>query len=198
LQENDIHFYPAQDTLEELSIAGEPDADRFEAVITEALRKARGTRAFRNVRAYGEMVGVLWSARQHASARRLEGFWNRLLISQRFDLYCAYPIDVFSDEFQLGSIDGILCGHTHLVPTAVDGSLGDALEWGMRDVLGTRMEGLQALMKENFRPAWAAVPKGEAVILWLRNNLPEEAPEILRRARVYYEARLDDRDVATH
>ena len=195
LHQNEIHFVPAAELLEQFCAAGEPDADQFETLVTAALQNARGARPFRNVRVYGEMVGLLWTAGQRASARRLEGFWNRLLVSQRFDLYCAYPIDVFSEEFQLGGIDGILCGHTHLVPTAVDGSLGDALEQAMREVLGARMEGLQALMKENFRPAWAAVPKSEAVILWLRNNLPEEAPEILHRARRYYRER-DSRDVA--
>jgi hypothetical protein len=187
LEGNEIHFLPAQQLLEQLSLAGEANAERFEVLLTAALQQARGAHPFRNVRVFGEIAGLLWSAGRHEPARRLEGFWNRLLLSQRFDLYCAYPIDVFSEAFQLGSIDGILCGHTHLVPTAVDGSLGDALERGMREVLGARLEGLQALIKENFRPAWAAVPKGEAVILWLRNNLPEAAPEILRRARGYYQ-----------
>jgi hypothetical protein len=43
-------------------------------------------------------------------------------------------------------------------------------------------------MKANYRPSWGIVPRGEAVILWLRNNLPDYADEILSRARRYYRA----------
>ncbi|MGH7528201.1 MAG: hypothetical protein ACREMX_16025 [Gemmatimonadales bacterium] len=47
---------------------------------------------------------------------------------------------------------------------------------------------MKALIKANYRPAWAAIPGAEAVVLWLRNNLPEHADEILGRARGYYQA----------
>ena len=46
------------------------------------------------------------------------------------------------------------------------------------------------MIKANFRPAWAVVPQGEATVLWLRNNLPGYADEILARARGSYQAAL--------
>jgi hypothetical protein len=57
----------------------------------------------------------------------------------------------------------------------------------MDEVLGPRAERLRPLIKANYRPAWAAIPQAEALVLWLRNNLPDFADEILDRARHYYQ-----------
>ena len=56
----------------------------------------------------------------------------------------------------------------------------------MDEILGTRASGLRLLMKANFRPAWAVMPAGEAMVLWLRNNLAAEADKILDCAREHY------------
>jgi hypothetical protein len=49
------------------------------------------------------------------------------------------------------------------------------------------VEEVRLLMKANFRPAWAEVPKAEGIILWIRNNLPDIADDILDRARQHYQ-----------
>ena len=110
-----------------------------------------------------------------------------MLAETEVDLYCAYPIDVFGSDFHAAVVDEILCAHTQLVPSAGT-DLERAIERAMSDVLGSRAEGLRPLMKANHRPAWGNVPPGEAVILWLRNNLPDYADEIVGRARRYYQA----------
>jgi hypothetical protein len=130
------------------------------------------------------MVGLLWRAGQREAAIRLEEYWNRLLESSNISLFCGYPIDVFADEFQAAIIDPVLCNHTHLVP--VEGALETALHRAMNEVLGVRAEGLRSLMKANHRPSWGEVPRPEATILWLRNNLPGSAREIIQLTRQYY------------
>ena len=57
----------------------------------------------------------------------------------------------------------------------------------MQEVLGPRLEQLRESMRTNHRPAWAKVPPAEALVLWLRNNLPGTADRILARAREYYQ-----------
>jgi hypothetical protein len=190
--ESEIVFVPAQEMLERVSVSGHPEWRLFESALTAALRSAQGQRVFRNVRVFGETVGLLWSQERRSDAQRLEGFWTRLLASQIFDLYTAYPIDIFGEDFRLGPIDGILSGRAYLVPTASDNRLRDAVERGMRDVLDSRAEGIATLMNENVH---SALPPGEAAILWLRNNLPEQAKRILSRARVHYDE--SRRDVAS-
>ncbi|HEY0798338.1 MAG TPA: MEDS domain-containing protein [Candidatus Baltobacteraceae bacterium] len=192
-----LRFIDAHELLERISIADEPDWDAFESAVTSELEKLARACGCKRVRVYGEMVGLLWTQGRRASALQLENFWNRLLEWSDFDLYCGYPIDIFSADFALGAVDGVFCAHTHLVSSAPDTALEDAVERGMREVLGTRVERLRALMKANFRPAWANVPRGESLILWLRNNLPDEAENILARARAHFEARAHGVPLAT-
>jgi hypothetical protein len=176
----------AQATLARFLVDGRPDPELFRVTVAGALRRVRRDGA--GIRAYGEMVGILWCGGQATAATALEALWNEVLGESQLELFCAYPIDVFGDDFHVAGIDQVLCAHTHLVPTGGEQNLEGAIERAMADVLGTRADGLRPLMKANYRPAWGVVPRGEAVILWLRNNLPDYADEILSRARGYYRA----------
>jgi hypothetical protein len=182
--EGRLVFLDAETTLNRFLINGEPDQSRFESIIGEALRGVRSKAVQGGVRAFGEMVGLLWEAEKFSAAERLEELWNTLLRASDVSLFCAYPIDVFSPEFKVSAVDSLLCAHTHMVPT--DAALETALNRAMEDVLGTRCNSIRKLMQTNHRPAWAWIPKAEAVILWLRNNLPGSADQILRQAREYY------------
>lgn len=183
--EGRLVFLDAQTTLDRLMVDGQPDPAHFESVIGGVLSEVQTRAGHTGVRAYGEMVGVLWKAGEFGAAVKLEELWNRLLKSSHIRLFCGYPIDVFGEEFQVDRVDALLCAHTHLLP--VDDALEAALNRAMDQVLGTRVEGLRALIKGNHRPSWGEVPRSEAVILWLRNNLPGSASEILHLARRYYQ-----------
>lgn len=182
--EGRLVFHDAQATLNRFMVDGQPDQERFEQVIGEAIQGVQDRAGHTGVRAYGEMVGILWSAGQRSAAVRLEELWNGVLESSNVSLFCAYPIDVFGNEFRVDTMDPLLCTHKHMLP--VDDALEGALDRAMEEVLGPRMSGLRGLIKANYRPSWASVPKSEAVILWLRNNLPGSAGEILELARRYY------------
>jgi hypothetical protein len=134
------------------------------------------------------MVGLLWKAGQYAPAIRLEELWNELLKSNDVSLFCGYPIDIFSPDFQADKVDALLCAHTHLLP--VNPALEGALNRAMDEVLGPRVDGLKQLVQTNHRPAWGEVPRPEALVLWLRNNLPGSADQIMRLARQYYRPQL--------
>ena len=183
--EGRLIFLDAQTTLERLMLNGEPSVELFNGVIGEALSQVQTRAGHPGLRAYGEMVGVLWKAGEFAAAVRLEELWNQLLKSSDIRLFCGYPIDVFGDEFRADKMDALMCAHTHMLP--VDDALESALNRAMDQVLGSRVEALRAHIKANHRPAWGEVPRSEAVILWLRNNLPGSASEILQLARQYYQ-----------
>jgi hypothetical protein len=178
-------FLDAQATLAEFMVDGEPDYDRFEKTVGKAMGKVR-QQNHSGLRAYGEMVGVLWQAGHYSAAIRLEEFWNKLLQAGGFTLFCSYPIDVFAKEFQVSGVDALLCDHTHLIPTSPDEMLEKALYRAIEDRLGARASGLSLLVQANCRPDWAILPNAEGIILWLRNNLGNEAEEILGLARHYY------------
>ncbi len=179
-----FQLYDRDQTLGKICVAGQPNKDRFQTIVGGALENVPTER----IRAYGEMVGKLWSDGRRAEAILLEQMWNELQTKMTFLLFCSYAIDVFSDEFELSRIDEVLCTHTHLFPGGLDRALDKALNSAMDEVLGERVEGLRSLIKANYRPAWGVVPKPEAVILWLRNNLPDLAEQIIGRAREHYDA----------
>ncbi|MDB5043650.1 MAG: putative two-component sensor histidine kinase protein [Candidatus Eremiobacteraeota bacterium] len=188
MQSGSVLLLDAEETLGRLMLDDLPDPQRFEWVIGTVLRGLRNVTGSRDVRAYGEMVGILWEAGRSADALRLEELWNGLIEREELELFCGYPIDVFEAGFRITEMDPVLCAHTHLVPADGDRALEAAVERAMDDVLGARSDLLRPLMKANYRPSWAVLPRGEAIVLWLRNNLPGTADDILRRARSYYRA----------
>jgi MEDS: MEthanogen/methylotroph, DcmR Sensory domain len=190
LSNHQLVFLDAQQTLAEFMIAGHPDWDRFERVLLGAMRQVQPARNGEGLRAYGEMVGVLWKARQFAAAIRLEQLWNKLLERSSFSLYCAYAIDVFGEEFEVSKLDGVLGTHTHLVPAEAHGALEAALNRSMHEILGPQAGALRVLIKNNRRASWAVMPTAESTILWLRKNVPEHAEAIVKRAQRHYRLSL--------
>jgi hypothetical protein len=179
-------FLDAKETLAKFMVAGSPDAVLFDNVVRAAARRLASGGVRASVRGYGEMVGLLWEAGQVQPAVALEALWNRLLADTGYTLFCAYHIDIFGAEFDMSAVDAVLCAHTHLLPGGREGLLESAMERALHEVFGSKLEGLRLLMKANFRPAWAIVPKPEAIILWLRRNLPDRADDVLARARRHY------------
>ncbi|HWT05752.1 MAG TPA: MEDS domain-containing protein [Xanthomonadales bacterium] len=172
----------AHETMARFIVDGQPDRELFEATVRPVLSALRA-RCPAGVRAYGEMVGVLWEAARFAAAIRLEEFWNAVLADGGLRLFCAYPIDVCGDGFTPADVDAVMSSHSHVVPTGSE--LLPALERAMYDVLGTSAAAVRPLMDADRRPAWAALPRAEATILWLRDNVPSLTGAILTRTREY-------------
>jgi len=185
LRDGRLVMLDAHETLDRFMIDGEPDPQQFGDVVGSLIRELSARTGRRGIRAYGEMVGVLWTAERYAAAIRLEELWNALLAEGGFELFCAYPIDIFGEGFRPDEVDALLATHTHLLP-AGNASLQQAVNRAMDEVLGPRAEGVRALSDRHGQPAWPALPSAEATILWLRANLPAYADAIVARARWYY------------
>lgn len=187
LHDGRLVFLDAHETLDRFLVDGQPDPQRFADVVGGSVEALSARTGRRGIRAYGEMVGVLWTAERYAAAIALEELWNMLLAEGGFELFCAYPIDVFGNGFQPDDVDALLAKHTHLLPTG-NATLKHAVDRAMDDVLGKRAHGVRELSGRHGRPQWPALPGAEATILWLRANLPVYADEIVARARRYYRA----------
>src|ERR1700682_1816717 len=87
----------AQETLSLFMVDGMPDEVRFSEALTPLLQRARGIEN-RQVRAFGEMVAVLWSQGHYGAAIELEVMWNRLQAIEQFPLFCAYPHSGFDGD----------------------------------------------------------------------------------------------------
>lgn len=76
-------------TLSRFMVNGWPDDERFAEVIHALIHDAQ--RDGRKVRAFGEMVALLWAQGHHGATVRLEHLWNELCESGQLALFCAYP-----------------------------------------------------------------------------------------------------------
>jgi anti-sigma regulatory factor (Ser/Thr protein kinase) len=82
-----LHLVDAEEALSRIMVDGAPDPVAFDAVVGSLVRRAGATRG---VRAYGEMVALLWDAGNVVGAIDLERLWNHLQEETSFSLLCAY------------------------------------------------------------------------------------------------------------
>ena len=79
----------AGDTVRALTTGGQLDRGAFDRVIGRLIADAG--QGARPVRAYGEMVALLWDAGLVNDAVQLEEMWGSLGLSHSFSLFCSYP-----------------------------------------------------------------------------------------------------------
>ncbi len=91
-----------------------PDAARF-AEQVGALIDAAGAGG-RPVRAYGEMVALLWDAGAVDAALTLEAHWNDLAETRDFTLLCGYRASALGAEGQLAAVGRVCDLHSSVVP----------------------------------------------------------------------------------
>ena len=182
-----LNFLDADQTLAKFMVGAEPSWDKFQRTIGGEMLRLISASASGSFRAYGEMVGVLWSEREFCAAICLEEYWNRLLQSHRFKLFCGYPINVFADDFHHAHVDAVVCAHTHVVPTGENGHLQDAMARALHEVAGPDSIGLETLIQPGRHPN-TQVPAAEAAILGLRHTYSGQARDILGVARRNYQS----------
>jgi len=183
VESGQLGFLDAWTTLSRCMAGSQPDWLAFESVVGAAIGRAWPQDSQTSLRAYGEMVALLWKSGQLAAATRLEQLWNRLLAQSSFTLYCSYEIDIFGKDFHSRSIDAILRAHTHLMPAQLESKLEAALHCAIDEVLGPCAESAKAHKGARRHRYWALMPAVEAIVLGLRQHFPSQADDILARAR---------------
>lgn len=102
----------AKATLGQFMVGGQPDEEQFERVMAEVLARAR--RNGRNVRAFGEMVALLWAAGNASATVRLEQLWDAFCKRESLPLFCAYPKAAFKGDAS-ESLAAICKAHSRLI-----------------------------------------------------------------------------------
>jgi len=102
----------ADEALARFMIRRWPDDELFAKFIMEVIAKARGNG--RRVRAFGEMVAILWARGDTAATVRLEYLWSQLCQKQEFSLFCAYPKSGFTEDASK-SVAEICAAHSRVI-----------------------------------------------------------------------------------
>lgn len=93
----------AQAALSTFMRDGAPDETLFLLLVRGLLKRARASH--RKVRAFGEMVALLWANGEHTATIQLEHLWARLCKSEEFALFCAYPRAGFTQNAEQSMMD---------------------------------------------------------------------------------------------
>ena len=94
-QDGDLALLDARQVLSACMAGDMPGAAAFEREIGGALAVLRAGRPRTIVRAYGEMVDVLWRSGNPRAAIALEILWNKLAQMHAFGMVCGYSMGHF-------------------------------------------------------------------------------------------------------
>jgi hypothetical protein len=150
------------------------------------IAKARGETDYPRVRWWGEMVNVLWEQGNVAASMSLEDQFDRLAKHHEIAIFCSFVMDNFKSEVHSRLLPRLAQNHSHLIPVDDYARLERAVAAALRETVG----GNDAVLLEeqllsNYSPAFE-MPRSQALLLALRETLPEVADSVLTRSRKLY------------
>jgi hypothetical protein len=114
--EGALHMLDADEVLAQFMVGQSPDPTRFFQTVDTLIERACKGRKPCPVRAYGEMVDVLWKRANPNGAIQLEVLWNRVSTYGEFSLLCGYAIGNFYKEIpSRPSIQSVSAQHNHII-----------------------------------------------------------------------------------
>jgi hypothetical protein len=93
-------------TLAKFMVNDWPDEELFMKTVSAVLHKA--SKKPGRIRAFGEMVAILWAQGHYGATVQLEHLWNRFSKTAEFCLFCAYPKTGFTEDMNTSILD--ICG----------------------------------------------------------------------------------------
>lgn len=109
----------AQAMLDKFMRNGMPSETLFRESVGAVVAFAAGKRG---LRAFGEMVALLWDQGMPEAAIRLEELWNGLGKDYAFSLFCAYPMAGFKGAGQGPNFERVCGTHSRVIPAELSGS----------------------------------------------------------------------------
>jgi hypothetical protein len=185
LQHGQLLLLDADETLARFTTGGMPEWQSFRTLIGGVIAKLR--LEYPTVRAYGEMVDLLWQRGEREAAIRLEEFWNDLAGLQTFSLLCAYHLDNLDQAAYSGPLDCICRVHSHLIAVRDYKRFNEAVVEASEAVLDQTLAQMLLSLSQRHRPR-TAMPQGQATLLWLQHNMPRTAEKVLAQVRSRYSA----------
>lgn len=111
---NEKKYIPldAEKTLSKFMINNWPDEVLFVDFVRGLMKTAKQNN--RKVRAFGEMVALLWAKGNNGATVRLEYLWNEFCAKEGFCLFCAYPKTGFTQS-ATDSLQHICSAHSKII-----------------------------------------------------------------------------------
>ncbi len=176
VREKQLVMVDAEDALSRFIVDGELNWERFHSEIGGIVESFAG----RKLRAYGEMVNLLWHWGKRRAALDLEGYWNRLLAGRNFSLLCAYRVDPLSADIYDEEFQRVCHCHGTIVPSEEPEKFQQRVQAGIEKVLGTSYKDIVAALASLEDPR-LTIPEAQKCLLWLSRHMPAATRKILAR-----------------
>ncbi len=115
-REGSVVWFDASEVLSRFVHDGEVDPEGFRNAVGSVVHEVAETG--REIRAYGEMVALLWNDGHVLGAIELEKLWNGLAAELSFSLFCAYHIHSVSGDEHADALHEVCRLHTAVVDDA--------------------------------------------------------------------------------
>jgi len=116
VESGEITFLDADEVLAAFTVDDEPQWNLFARHVGDRIRQVRARHVERSLRAYGEMVDLLWARGKSRAAIRLEQMWNELARTEDFSLLCGYSLTSFASPNDAAGFEEVCGAHSHVHP----------------------------------------------------------------------------------
>jgi MEDS: MEthanogen/methylotroph, DcmR Sensory domain len=112
----ELQLFDAKKMLSAFMVNNMPDPLLFRSNAGDVIDRLCVGRKPCPIRAYGEMVDVLWQEGNSKGALRLENLWNQLASTYDFKLLCGYAAGHFNEETRSAQYRAVCEQHSHIIP----------------------------------------------------------------------------------
>jgi hypothetical protein len=113
----EFNVFDARKMLSSFMVGSMPDPLLFKSNVGDAIERLCVDRKPCPIRAYGEMVDLLWQDGNSEGAIRLEILWNQLASAYEFSLLCGYAVGHFYKESVRSRFRDVCDQHSHVIPS---------------------------------------------------------------------------------
>jgi hypothetical protein len=165
-----------------------PDSPVFLGLAAGVIGQARAGGRYKTVRWWGEMVNVLWERGDVAASMNLEDLFDQLAHKHDIAIFCSFLMDNFDGEVHAHMLPRLGTNHSHLIPVDDYARLERAVADALRETVGAEeARVLQSRLLSDYQQPFD-MPRGQALLLALRQVLPTLADPVLQRSRTLYAA----------
>jgi len=111
----DAIWLDAHETLASFMQGPLPDAELFHATVGALFERIQRNRRYVVVRAFGEMVDVLWRQGNVNAAIAVESLWSEVAASYSFSLLCGYSMASHMTRDNASAFKRICAAHGHVL-----------------------------------------------------------------------------------
>ena len=172
----------ADATLPKFMAGNMPDAEIFKPLAKETIAKARAGGKYSRVRWWGEMVNVLYANGNLRGSNRLEELFDEVGREESVPVFCSFLMDKFDPKIYEEVFGNVCHTHSHVIPAHDYVRHRLVVNRAISEVIGEiSVPLLQSFI--SWQGAPSLMPSSQALLLWVRDKMPEHFEPVLTRAR---------------